>query len=108
MLERGIVLHSSEFNIEGTIFISDDFSITSQKTVLKKLKLHKKIPYKLMLGHAGWAGKQLEREIENGDWLIQSTTVDFVFNISSDQMWQHAAGSLGINIGSFAGVGGQA
>ena len=60
------------------------------------------------MGHAGWEAKQLEREIENGDWLIQSTTVDFVFNISSDQMWQHAAGSLGVDLGSFAGVGGQA
>lgn len=108
MLERGIVLHSSEFNIEGTIFISDDFSITSQKTVLKKLKLHKKIPYKLMLGHAGWAGKQLEREIENGDWLIQSTTSDFIFNLNPDQMWQQAAGSLGMDLGFSEGIGGKA
>ena len=34
-----------------------------------------------MLGHAGWSAGQLEREIENGDWLIQSTTSDFIFNV---------------------------
>ena len=61
-----------------------------------------------MLGHAGWATEQLEREIENGDWLMQSTTLDFVFNLSTDQMWRQAAGSLGMDLGSFEGVGGQA
>ena len=61
-----------------------------------------------MLGHAGWAAKQLEREIENGDWLMQSTTPDFVFNLSTDQMWRQAAGSLGMDLGSFEAMGGQA
>ncbi|MDP6167256.1 MAG: YqgE/AlgH family protein [Candidatus Marinimicrobia bacterium] len=108
MLERGIVLHGAGFNTEGTISISDEFSMTSQKTVLQELKAQDIIPYKLMLGHAGWAAEQLEREIENGDWLMQSTTLDFVFNLSTDQMWRQAAGSLGMDLGSFEGVGGQA
>ena len=108
MVERGIVLHGAEFSTDGTISISDEFSMTSQKTVLNELKSQSRVPYKLILGHAGWDAKQLEREIENGDWLIQSTTLDFVFNISADQMWKHAAGSLGLDLGSFSGVGGQA
>ena len=108
MLERGIVLHGAGFTTEGTIAISDEFSMTSQKTILQDLKAHEKIPYKLMLGHAGWAAKQLEREIENGDWLMQSTTPDFVFNLSTDQMWHQAAGSLGMDLGPFEAMGGQA
>ena len=108
MLERGIVLHGAEFTTEGTIAISDEFSMTSQKTILQELKSHDKIPYKLLLGHAGWAAKQLEREIENGDWLMQSTTPDFVFNLSTDQMWQQAAGRLGMDLGPFESMGGQA
>ena len=108
MLERGIVLHGAEFNSEGTISISEEFSMTSQKTVLKELKSRGSTPYKLMLGHTGWGAEQLEREIENGDWLMQSTTLDFVFNLSTDQMWRHAAGSLGLDLGSFEGVSGQA
>ena len=39
---------------------------------------------------------------------MQSTTLDFVFNLSTDQMWRQAAGSLGMDLGSFEGVGGQA
>ena len=41
-----------------------------------------------MLGHAGWTSGQLEKEIENGDWLMQSTSIDFVFNTNESKMWQ--------------------
>ena len=61
-----------------------------------------------MLGHAGWGSRQLEREIENGDWLLQSTTSDFVFNMPEDQMWKQAAGSLGMDLGHSPGIGGHA
>ena len=108
LLERGIVLHASSFESEGTVKISDDFSITSQKQILSELKTAEHIPYKLMLGHAGWGAGQLEREIENGDWLLQSTTSDFIFKMPPEQMWKQAAGSLGMDLGHGAGVGGQA
>ena len=72
------------------------------------LKKNGKIPFKLMLGHSGWSSGQLEREIENGDWLIQNATSDFVFNVPPKQMWKHAAISLGVDLGSSFGVSGQA
>ena len=108
MLERGIVLHSSKFSTTGTLSISEDFSITSQKTVLEELKEEKTIPFKLMLGHAGWSAKQLEREIENGDWLIQSTNPDFIFSTGLSKMWRSALKSLGIDLGINSGSGGEA
>lgn len=108
LLERGIVLHSADYTSEGTIPINDSISMTSQQHVLKELQDQPNIPFKLMLGHSGWSQGQLEREIENGDWLMQTTTDDFIFNVSPGQMWQQAAGSLGIDLGSAMGVGGQA
>ena len=59
-----------------------------------------------MLGHAGWSAGQLEREIENGDWLIQNTTSDFIFNIPPNQMWEYAAKSIGLDINSSLGTSG--
>lgn len=82
--------------------------MTSQKYVLRELQNKPDILFKLMLGHSGWSPGQLEREIENGDWLMQSTTPDFVFNVQPGQMWQQAAGSLGIDLGPSMGIGGQA
>jgi len=88
--------------------VSEDFAITSQKRILSELRKSEGIQYKLMLGHSGWGAGQLEQEIENGDWLLQSTTTDFVFTMPEDQMWKQAAGSLGMDLGHSSGIGGHA
>jgi putative transcriptional regulator len=108
LLERGIVLHDATYKSEGTINISDHISMTSQQHVLKELQHRPDIPFKLMLGHSGWSQGQLEREIENGDWLMQTTTQDFIFKVTPEQMWQQAIGSLGMDLGPSLGISGQA
>jgi len=109
MIERGIVLHTPEISLNGTISVSDDFALTAHKEILESLD--KDIPasnYKLAIGHAGWTGGQLESEIENGDWLIQDTTSDFIFNTPDELMWNQAALSFGISPSEFSGHGGLA
>ncbi|GIT74100.1 MAG: hypothetical protein Ct9H300mP29_0940 [Candidatus Neomarinimicrobiota bacterium] len=50
----------------------------------------------------------MEREIENGDWLVQETTPDFVFNMPESKCGQAAIRSFGIDIADFSSFGGQA
>ncbi len=87
LIERGILLHSNSYNSKDSIKISDQFSITSSNKILNDIN-NSNSPknYKLMLGHAGWTSGQLEKEIENGDWLMQSTSIDFVFNTNESKM----------------------
>lgn len=108
LLEKGIILHHSDYLSPKSIPISKSVSLTSDQGALEDLKREEKVPFKLMLGHAGWSAGQLEREIENGDWLIQSTTSDFIFNLPSNQMWAYAAKSIGLDINSSLGASGQA
>ena len=108
LLEKGIILHHSDYSTSNSISISESISITSDKGALGDLKREGEVPFKLMLGHAGWSAGQLEREIENGDWLIQNTTPDFIFNLPPKQMWVHAARSIGLDINSNLGTPGQA
>ena len=108
LLEKGIILHHSDYSSPKSISISKSVSLTSDKGALEDLKKEEKVPFKLMLGHAGWSAGQLEREIENGDWLIQSTTSDFIFNLPPNQMWEYAARSIGLDIDSSLGTSGQA
>ena len=108
LLEKGIILHHSDYSSPKSISISKSVSLTSDKGALEDLKREEKVPFKLMLGHAGWSAGQLEREIENGDWLIQSTTSDFIFNLPPNQMWEYAAKSIGLDINSSLGTSGQA
>ena len=108
LLQKGIILHHSDYLSPKSISISKSVSLTSDQGALEDLKREEKVPFKLMLGHAGWSAGQLEREIENGDWLIQSTTSDFIFNLPSNQMWEYAAKSIGLDINSSFGTSGQA
>ena len=108
LLEKGIILHHSDYSSPKSISISKSVSLTSDQGALEDLKGEEKVPFKLMLGHAGWFAGQLEREIESGDWLIQSTTSDFIFNLPPNQMWEYAAKSIGLDINSSLGTSGQA
>ncbi len=109
MVERGILLHSGNYNTEGTVTVTSDFGLTSHKSILEDIsKGDGPIHYKLMLGHAGWAPFQLEKEIEDGDWLLQETNPEFIFKTSPSSMWVSATNSFGVDIASSTGLSGQA
>jgi len=38
-------------------------------------------------GYAGWAGGQLDAEIEAGDWIAQDALPDDVFSLEPEQLW---------------------
>ena len=108
-IERGILLHNSSYNIKNSIKISDQFSITSNNKILKDINDDNgPVQYKLILGHSGWTSGQLEKEIENGDWLMQSASSDFVFNTDESLMWQTAANSFGVELSQITSFGGSA
>ena len=67
-----------------------------------------KANYRLFFGHAGWTKGQLENEIANGDWIVQDTSNEFIFNIPEEQMWSTAIKSFGIEVSSLSGYGGNA
>ena len=109
LIESGIIVHSSSYTSKDSMKISKEFSITSSRKILQDIADgNGPEQYKLMLGHAGWGAGQLEREIENGDWLMQSTTYNFVFNTAESKMWKIAAGSFGVETSQISGLGGSA
>ena len=109
MIERGIVLHSTDHTVDESINITDEIAMTSHRDILSDIS-KKKGPatYKLFLGHSGWTGGQLEKEIERGDWLLQTTTPDFIFKVPEKYMWSQAARTLGIDTFDSTGLSGQA
>lgn len=109
LVERGILLHPASYSTKGTVKISEEFAITSTKDILRDIAKGKGPEvYRLMLGQAGWTSGQLEREIENGDWLLQTTTTDFIFHTPDEFKWSTAAKSFGIDTSQFSGLGGLA
>ena len=45
---------------------------------------------RLFLGHSGWTAGQLDREIEEGAWLVRPGRLDLLFEVRpSELLWQH-------------------
>ena len=109
LVERGILLHSEKLYSKSSIKISDDFFISSDKEVLLNMVKDKKAKKnRLFLGHSGWSPGQLETEIKNGDWLVQETSPDFIFNIPAKEMWNLSVQSFGIEASGPSSFTGQA
>ena len=108
LINKGFILHRSNNQTKNTIKLSSDFSITNYKNAKSIINKKNKIDYKLVFGHAGWSAGQLEGEIKRGDWLIQNTNPDFVFNIDYDKMWENATLSLGFESGSITTINARA
>jgi len=103
-LEQGFILHSSDYVNSDTLQVTEEFSLTSNSAVIDAIQDGKGPRYfKMMLGYAGWGPGQLEREIENGDWLFQEVTLDFIFTGNDSEKWISTTHSFGIEIAPTTG-----
>ena len=106
--EKIVVLHTNNIKNNNTIPITSKISISSEESIIRKFGKNVNIKYKIFFGHSGWSAGQLEREIENGDWLLQSSNTDLLFDFPSEKLWEHATKSLGIDINDISIIGGSA
>ena len=97
LTDRILFLHSLK-KIPKSIIVNKEVSVSSDLNVLNLVRNSSDQEYKLFLGHSGWSQGQLEREIENGDWLLQKSINSLIFEKSTDNIWHIAANSLGIEI----------
>tara|TARA_B100001559_G_scaffold289594_1_gene268040 strand:- start:564 stop:1112 length:549 start_codon:yes stop_codon:yes gene_type:complete len=105
LTDKVLFLHTNN-EISKSVPISDKVSISGNIELLNSIQKSKKINCKLFLGHAGWSPGQLEREIENGDWLIQESGTDLIFEQEIENIWIMATNSLGIEIGDISNTSG--
>ena len=106
LLEKFIALHTNELKTETAIPLNNKISISYVEEIDRNMR--ENFNYKLFYGHSGWSPGQLEREIENGDWLLQNSKTDLLFNVSDEGIWEAATRSLGINIIDIANISGRA
>jgi len=108
-LEMGLILHDANYNIEGTLTISKSVALTSNKQIVLDLKNGGgPDEFRFSFGYAGWGKGQIEREIENGDWLLMPADDDFIFSIPNTDKWKKAASKFGIDILDLGGSAGLA
>ena len=105
LTDKALFLHTNN-KISKSVPVSDQVSISGNIELLSSIQKSKDIKSKLFLGHAGWDSGQIEREIENGDWLIQKSSTNLIFEQEIDNIWMMATNSLGIQIGDISNSSG--
>ncbi len=94
---RGFVLHSSDYDGDGTMKVDKDVSLTATVDILKALA-EGKGPKRcfLALGYAGWAPGQLDAELQANGWLHAPGNADLLFDPEVDHKWDSVLEGLGI------------
>ena len=106
LTDRILFLHTIK-KLTESISVSKKVSVSSDINSLKSIVNTSDYKYKLFLGHSGWSAGQLEKEIENGDWLIQKSINSLIFEKKIKHIWHMATNSLGIEINDISNITGQ-
>jgi putative transcriptional regulator len=69
----------------------------SREEYLRQIVLQSQHAFRLYVGYAGWAGGQLEGELEAGGWLTTPATPEDVFDEEPD-LWRKIAARIGLEI----------
>ena len=94
---RGFVLHSADYESEGTMRVDDEISLTATVDILKALA-DGRGPKRcfLALGYAGWAPGQLDAELQANGWLHAPGDAGILFSDDVDGKWEAILARLGI------------
>ena len=96
--EVGFVLHTGQPMWASSFAISENVCITTSQDILKRIAAGQGVGhYHLCLGHASWNKKQLEEELESGDWLVCPADLSLLFDTPFDERWQVAADKIGVD-----------
>jgi putative transcriptional regulator len=87
-----VALHRLKGAAEAEVLPGIFFS--AHKDKLEQLIRQTSKPYRFFTGYAGWAGGQLESELNAGGWLTSKAQKKLIFQ-PADDLWQHVTRTIG-------------
>ena len=82
---------------EEAIDISKEIRVSGSLDVLRKLADRGEDDWGLYLGYAGWGPGQLDREIQDGSWIVLPLDAGTVFQMPMDERYDRCLASLGVD-----------
>lgn len=108
-IERGFVLHSTDFVRAETVRINDGLCLTGTIDILSAIAEGRGPKRSLFaLGYAGWGPGQLEAEIKANSWLVMPVDDDLLFSADLDGKWEKAMLQIGIRTVALSSEAGHA
>lgn len=107
--QRGFVLHSPEWQGNGTILAGDLCAMTASLEILHAIA-EGRGPRRFLvaLGYAGWTSGQLEGELQHHGWEVLDGLESILFGTSPEQRWTACWRSKGIDPALLSGETGRA
>ncbi|MGB0505017.1 MAG: YqgE/AlgH family protein [Pikeienuella sp.] len=107
---RGFVLHTADFHLsDSTLEVDDKLSMTASVEILQAIaKGEGPKDAMIALGYSGWAGGQLEGELQRNGWLTCDGDPDLIFGGNDEDKWTAALNKLGIDPSMLSSQGGMA
>lgn len=106
---RGFVLHSPDYQHEGTLVVSGDVALTATIDILRAIASGAgPRRHLLALGYSGWGPGQLDSEIRANGWLSVPADDELVFDTDLDQKWDRAMAKIGVDPRMLSGSAGNA
>ena len=98
---RGMVLHSSEHVLPGSITINERIAMTSNIKIISEISNGcGPAEFIITLGHASWSAGQLERELRGNIWLTMPFEKDIIFGEEMESTWNSCFNRLGASAAS--------
>ena len=106
---RGFVLHTADYQREGTLPINSGIALTATVDILRDMARGAGPRQTLLaLGYAGWGPGQLDAEIQANGWLQVPADEQLGFGQDLEMKWELALAKLGIDFGRLSGEAGHA
>jgi putative transcriptional regulator len=106
---RGFVLHTADYQREGTLPINSGIALTATVDILRDMARGAGPRQTLLaLGYAGWGPGQLDAEIQANGWLQVPADEQLVFGQELETKWELALAKLGVDFGRLSGEAGHA
>jgi putative transcriptional regulator len=94
--ERGWILHTDP-SVEERQEVLPGLFVSATNDSLEKVLRQGSGPVRLILGYAGWAPGQLEREMQEGSWLFIEAKVEHILKTNPALIWKSVLRDLGID-----------
>ncbi len=95
---RGFVLHTPDYQREGTTVLGANVALTTTVEVLQAIAEGTGPSQALLaLGYAGWGAGQLEEEIQANGWLVATPDPEIIFSTHNETKWERALQTLGVS-----------
>lgn len=105
--QRGFVLHTSDYNRDGTLMLNENIALSATTEILKSIACGSGPQANLMaLGYSGWGPGQLDEEIKRNAWLSVPADPDLLFSGDFHKKWEMALAKLGVSAALLSPVAG--